>query len=261
MFYLNHFFKTLLMKPLCFCLWSLSLVGLAFTLLFEAPLTKSITHLTNVKIDNPHFYAMIPGEEGLGYLQRKLSTLPGVKRVGIVSEKVLSKKIEGLMGDLSGDESLDSFSTSFAAIDVIMAKGLKKRSQNLIRDYLKRVSSNKEITLGPVIRSSSKKKGNTFLGFFQQYFLLFLAVGSFLLYIASNALFLKELRKQSFLVENFQRKSLVFSKSFSSGQTPIMLALIIAMAMEIKVAYFLFITILCSLFIVHLIGKRVRQWS
>ena len=258
MFYLAHYFKTLLMKPLYALMWACSLFGLMFTLLFSKPLTKSITEITKVKESNPHFFAMIPSEESLGYLQRKLATLPGVKKVKKVSSQVLNKKINGLIGQLKDSDTLSDVSSEFFAIDVVMTRDLKVRSQNLIRDYLKRITSSKELTLGPIIQGKGKKKSNNILGYIKNYSLLIVSVLSFALYIFSNVFLLKELRKQSFLVENYQRKKEVFSKAFSSGQIPIMFALIIAMVMQNSVAYVLFITMLMSLLVVHILGKRTR---
>jgi hypothetical protein len=236
MFYIKSFFKLLIEKPLLGLGWSVSLLGLFSFLVFGKPIENKILALGKSQKINPHFFAMIPASENLSYLQRKVRALPGVVKVKKLSQKKIMGQVKKIMGEISLDIDPKTLSMSYSGLEIVLTPGLQVRSQDLIRNYLKKISENQDLSLGPVI--ANKKTKNPIAEFINEYFMGIVTLSLFTLYLFCNFLLIGPLKEQSFLIETFQRKNFVFSKTFLHAQVPFLMGMLVLTVLQISMASF-----------------------
>lgn len=242
MFYIKSFFKLLIQKPLLGIGWSLSLLGLFSILIFEESIETKIVAMSKSQKVNPHFFAMIPSSENLSYLQRKIGALPGVVKVKKLSQNKIMGQVKKIMGEISLDIDPKTLSVNYSGLEVVLSPGLQVRSQDLIRNYLKKISENQDLSLGPVV--GSKKVKNKMAEFVNEYFMGIVTLSLFILYLFCNFLLISPLKEHSFLIETFQRKNFVFSKTFLHAQTPFLLGMLMLTIMQVSMASFALLVML-----------------
>ena len=236
MFYIKSFFKLFIQRPLLGAGWTFSLIGLLSFLVFAKPIEDKILALGKSQKRNPHFFAMIPASENLSYLQRKVGALPGVLKVKKLPQKKIMGQVKKIMGEISLDIDPETLSMNYSGLEIVLTPGLQVRSQDLIRNYLKKISENQDLSLGPVI--GSKKTKNAVAEIVNNYFMVIVTLSLFVIYLFSNFLLIKPLKEQSFLIETFQRKKFVFSKTFLHAQLPFLMGMLVLTVMQVSMASF-----------------------
>ena len=227
MFYLNFFFKGLLHRPWAAAVWvmsaltvlTLSVLGPEIETLWE---NKSVA----VKEVNPYFYAIMPKKINSGYVKRKLLELPGVEKVFVLSEENVSSQIKSILSAASIEWDEDLMDINYAGIKVSLSPDLKGSSQDLIRNYLTRLTGKDEVTMG-AIKSPEVQKVESKSFYSENKFLVLSLVASLAYFVALGMLY-RSLKEESFVFEQYQRKKQIYLKAFSFSQAPILAAAILS---------------------------------
>lgn len=255
MFYLRVFIQTLLQSKLASALLLLSLGGVFGTLTFKNDFERLVLSQKGQEAENPYFYAVIPEDKNVSYLRRKLMELPGVKKVSMMDEGKITEHVKAVLEStqVSFDESL--LDLRYSGMKVGLSPDLKPRSLNLIRSYIKRLAGEKEVTLGAVKRPEiSKGKAPLKLVFMKttQW-----APMAFLgLYLVALFFISQTLRKESWLIETYQRKSNVYEKSLSYSQAPLLVGLVVMTVTKGAAVAPLLLGLVLGLTAILMIGKR-----
>ncbi len=182
---------------------------------------------------NPYFYAIMPKKINSGYVKRKLLELPGVEKVFVLSEAKVSAQIKSILSaaNLELDDNLVDL--SYAGIKVSLSPDLKESSQDLIRNYLTRLTGKNEVTMG-AIKSPEVKKVESKSFISENRFLVLTIMASAAYFIALGLIY-RPLKEESFVFEQYQRKKQIYLKTLSYTQAPILVGVILS-AMIYKIS-------------------------
>lgn len=226
MFYLSHYFKLFKTYPLR----SVSFVLLGFAtfalLALQKPVTSEIQKIAQGESKNAYFHALVSGRENHSRISRNLMNLPGVAHVEILSENLIKEQVKEIIGAISVDIPENLFQLNYAGLKIVFAEGLKANSQNLIRDYLTRLVGESQVTMSAVKQTENKNKQSFWQAVLEKhgYWILWFLILS--IWMGTTILFIQGLRRQAYLLEQFQRRKNVGAKMYLSGQTLIMLIFI-----------------------------------
>lgn len=226
MFYLSHFFKLFKFYPLRSIGFFFLSFSLFFTLAFQNQVSSKIEGFVQGESKNAYFHALVAGRENHSRISRNLMNLPGVAQVEILSEDLIKDQVKEIIGSISVDIPESLFQLNYAGLKIVFAEGLKENSQNLIRDYLNRLVGDSQVTMSAVKQVEKTKRA----GFWQQtverygFWMLWFGLLSF--WVGVTVFFIQGLRRQAYLIEQFQRRRHVGAKIFISGQTVLMLVFI-----------------------------------
>lgn len=225
MFYLNLFFKGLLHRPWAGLVWGATAVTILFLSIsgpnVESLLDKELVSQVDI---NPYFYAIMPKKINSGYVKRKLLELPGVEKVFVLSEQKVSSQIKSILSQASIEWDSELLDLNYAGIKVSLSPDLKVRSQDLIRNYLTRLTGKNEVTMGAIKAPEVKKVQSK--SFYSQNKFLVITLAVSLAYFISLGMIYRSLKEESFVFEQYQRKTQVYLKTFSYSQTPLIAAVI-----------------------------------
>ncbi len=184
------------------------------------------SEVVEVRETNPYFYAIMPKKINSGYVKRKLLELPGVEKVFVLSEQKVSSQIKSILtqANLELDENL--MDLNYAGIKVSLSPDLKNSSQDLIRNYLTRLTGKNEVTMG-AIRVPEVKKAQEKSFLVENRFLVITLMAS-LAYFVALGLIYRPLREESFVFEQYQRKKQIYLKTFSYSQAPLLVGVILS---------------------------------
>lgn len=217
MFYLNHFFKSLLNFKISGILFVVLTVMLT-TALHNRTYVKKLFSLANKTITRPYFNALVTNNVNLNTVARKLKKLPGVEAVRIKKVEDVKEELGTLKGELD-TEVLNSLATiNYTSLTVELGRSLQARSQSLIREYLTRLVGKDSVTISDIKKPKTiniKKNDpyNIINNWGDFYIIGLLAI----LWFATCLSFSKYLNNYSYLIEKFQRKKNVGLKIFSLG--------------------------------------------
>lgn len=202
------------------------MVGLSlFVLSFIGPglEKKWMPYLSSQQFDLPYFHALVSGKENHSRISRNLQDLPGVANVEILAEESIKSEVRDIVGSL-GQEITESFlSLEYAGLKVIFSDGLQANSQELIRDYLKRLVGDSKVTLGPVQASQRKNLEKTWIRELIEQNAFEVTMGLACLFWFILGLDLSgPLSRQAYLVEQFQRRDKVAVKTYLALLTPLL---------------------------------------
>lgn len=225
MFYLSQSAKLIRSNP--FRVGGFILMGITlFVLSFIGPSLekKWMPYLSSQQFDLPYFHALVSGRENHSRISRNLQDLPGVEKVEVLAEESIKSEVKNIVGSL-GQEITESFlALNYAGLKVIFSDGLKANSQELIRDYLKRLVGDSKVTLGPVQATKRKTYKKTWARELieQNAFEVVMGMACLLWFLLGLDL-TKPLSRHSYLVEQFQRRRQVAPKIYLSLIAPILL--------------------------------------
>ena len=257
MFYIKFLFEIFIEKPVIAFGYTIGLTALITLMTFSSNINEKFAVISQSESTNPHFYAMIPSTENISYLQRKIRKLPGVVKVKTLSEKKIMGQVRKILGDVKMDIDPTTFATTYGGLEVILAHGLQVRSQELIRSYLERISPSKDLSLGAI---QSGTKGKTKVAtFLENYFAMIASAVLFIIYAFSSLLLIKPMRKQSFLVETYQRKSGVFTKASIYLHLPLLVILTVLAVMQVSNAIVLLLLTVSLVTAIVSTNKRVVE--
>ncbi len=213
-------------------------------------------------VDNQHYFnALVDHKINVFSIKRKIEELPGVTKFEVLGEEVTKLYLEDLNTSLNlSEEELVELS-SMITIKVSMTPELNESSISLIREYMNRLAGSQNIMLGGV-----KKKINNEVVFKN----LISIIKKWPLQIALSVLVAfwmvsfisirNEIKKVSFIIENFQRKSNVAMKmTLSLTVVNLILGLVLSYLMFEPNFYSVLLFCAISMFVPFAFGKR-SQW-
>lgn len=147
-----------------------------------------------------------------------------MEKVEILAEENIKSQVRDIVGSL-GEGITESFlSLNYAGLKVIFSDGLQVNSQELIRDYLKRLVGDSKVTLGPV---QSKKRETIEKSWIreliEQNAFEVVMGGACLIWFIMGLDLSGPLSKQAYLVEQFQRRNKVAVKTYMALLIPLLI--------------------------------------
>jgi hypothetical protein len=257
MFYLSLFFKGFSHRPWTGVVWFISaLTILAFS--YKGPDILSFTNqnVAIVQDENPYFYAIMPKKINSEYIKRKILELPGVEKVLVLSEDKVSAQIKSILDQANIEWDNELMDVNYSGIKISFSSDLKGSSQELIRNYLTRLTGKNEITMGAVKMPEVKEVQERSL--FVKNKFLFLSIVVAFVYFLSLGIIYRSLKEESFVFEQYQRKGQIYLKVLSFSQAPLVLGVTLSflfhkMAMAPLVAGVVF-----SLLFYLIIGEKKK---
>lgn len=215
MFYLITYFKTL---------WSGRTVGVFYGVLTLAVLSYS-ANIFNFKqqyIDqskNPYFNALFNAKGDPTKIVEKLKNIPGVERVALAQDMKGNQEILNLVKNSSSQVVGSILGANYINLKVELNPHIEVRSQDLIKEYLRRTLGKTKVTMSKTITHSSASKVNdplrSFVLSYGHYLLLAFLV---MVWLFATWVMGQKLQNRSYLINTFQRRKLVAFKMFSIGQ-------------------------------------------
>lgn len=214
MFYLNFFLRTIIKNPLkggtFLMLTVILLASFGVKDLMQSHFEKKMS------TKNPagdYFHALIPSKYNDKRIARKLRGLPGVEVVEVLDKSIVSKEVDRVLGDFPADVA-DSLKIEYFGLKVTYINEITKRSQELIRSYLKRLVGEKEVSVGQIFQMEKENDAKKRI----KKWLTTAIIGSFsFCWFVSFFLFNTQLKEVSYIIERFQRRKMVALKSMVLG--------------------------------------------
>ena len=258
MFYLINFLKTVAKNPIRGAGFIVLTFSLLFSLGIQDLIEKGIEKKLNFQSnEGDYFHALIPTKYNDKKIARKLGGLPGVKKVELLGQEVVSTEVEKLLEDFPRD-TLGDLKVDYFGVKVIFITQITKRSQGLIRSYLKRLVGDDELTIGQVYEKEKNVFSSEILkryGSQTSYALL----GLF--WLISFLLFNTRLLATSYIIENFQRRRFVALKSMVSAVSVIIFFAVATLLFVAKSNALLPISIGILLILLSIIYSRKVAWE
>ncbi len=218
MFYLVEFLKIMKTHIVLSSLFLVStlglvLVGSQYNTVYSRVLSKN-----SKEISGPYFSALIDKKMQLDGVIRRVQNLPGVVKVEVSSEKQLKSEVQKLQSTF-GHEFVNNLTTlNMKNMKILLDVGIKDRSFTLIKEYIERLVGKKEVTIGALkYPETNKRKTNkeldSILSYLNVYGLIILGA----LWLISFILMVKLIHSKAFIIEKFQRRTLVAFKMVYSG--------------------------------------------
>lgn len=217
MFYLKEFFQSLgenLFRGFFFFLFTCLL---AFSLTHRPWVAKTVEKITPEKMVNPYFSVVIDGTLAPESVRLAAAKLPGV--LGIATLADSEKKISALVSDLGADYALPKELMNFQTLRVTLSPTLSKESLEFIRKEITKVGSRDHLTATEVKYPEVAGVMNT-----HPFYAFLRSAGDWgiigvlaVLWIVSFWLSYDVFRSRAYIIEKFQRRSLVAGKSYLSG--------------------------------------------
>jgi len=257
MFYLNVFLQSLyknkvraiIYLALCFMITFLSIYKSSILDLMK----KNLSHLQ----EEVSFQVAVDDSFSNKEKIEKSESLPGVTSV----IKLSSAEVVSRLGEISDqyDVNLGNVLNEVSIYKISLNPGISIRNQNLVRKYFEKLLNNSESIISPLDFPSAALSEQTsiFINTIENIFKVILFV-LFLSFFVSHYFLTLEIFKQSYIIENFQRKKKVGLKATTSGSA-IFLALI---GMSFLINYskgYIFLTFLIIFFITLYIIQSQRM--
>jgi hypothetical protein len=259
MLYLASFYKVILKNPvkgLFFFIFS----GLfIWTSAHFSHWESSISKYTRGKGQGSYFHVLFSGKENLAWIQRKIKGLPGVNQVQVLKKNVIQDQVKDILKDIGPGQMKNILKLDFMGMKVGFKDKLNKRSQTLIRDYLYRLVGKDKVTMGPVKTPGLLAQGQSVLNKLKNVGIW--SILSLLLFLwgANFFLLFPEVRKESYLIETFQRKKYVAAKTLLCGLSSILVFWFLTTFL-LKVPQMTSILAI-FIFVILFSGLGARKWS
>ena len=159
----------------------------------------------------PYFHALISDKQNISWISRKLRELPGVELVEVLPQAELNQQVKQLLAGMDQEVIQAVGMLDVAGIKVIAGPELETRSIDLIKDYLKRLAGS-ETTIGATVVAPKLKSLEKFQ--WQNYSIEIALAVVAMFWLISIFSLVKPLRKNSYLIEQFQRRHQVALKTW-----------------------------------------------
>ena len=226
MFYLKEFFKLLrdnIILSLVFVISLTSFISLSHNKMI---VDKEVSLNQKMKL-NPYFNALISNNTNLNSVIRKMKNLPGVSDVQVTQSNQLKSEVNQLK-ERFGEGIVSSLSTlNYRKIKIELDKGIHAKNQSLIKEYLGKLVGKSSLTVGMVktpkqIKLDREASAFKVLDWGSSYLISL----SGLMFFISTFLLARQASDISFLIERFQRKTMVKEKILISGLSVITVVLL-----------------------------------
>ena len=257
MFYLKHFFQTI--KNNAFS----GVIFLAFTIILGTipGVRKQIDNeikskFLTVNKDGDYFHALIPSKYNHQSISRKMSQLPGVEKVELLSEELVNSEANKVLNDIPA-EIVSEIEIKYVGLKVNYLKEITPRSQELIRSYMKRLVG-EDLIIGEIFHLEQEQGSVDKIKEWGSSVLYGIVL---FLWIIAFIFFNRKLVQASYIVERFQRRQLVALKTMLSGTSLVMFAVISALVFVKNTALYMPIISIGIIFGITFLACRKVSWS
>ena len=219
MFYLTEFFKSLgesLFRGFSFFLFSCLL---AFSLTHRPWIAQMVEKVSPEKIVSPYFVAVMDENVDANKLKSLIGRLPGVLSVQDKTSEESRSKINQLVRQLGTDYQVSTELMNFKSVRIALNPSLSQDSLDFVREQVVKFGGQEHMTATDVKypEVSGAMKEHPFYKFLATAgdwgIVGLVAVG----WIISFWLCYDVFRSRAYIIEKFQRKKLVASKTIASG--------------------------------------------
>lgn len=219
MFYLIEFFKSLgesLVRGFGFLFFSCLL---AFSLTHRPWIAEMVEKISPEKIANPYFVAVMDQNVDRNKIKFLLGKLPGVTSIQEKSSQESRTKIGQLMGQLGADYHLSSELMDFKSLRVTLSPTLSHESLDFVREQVVKYGGEDHVTATEVkypevTNIMMSHPFYRFLGTAGDWGVIGILA---ILWVVSFWLSYDAFRSRSYIIEKFQRRKYVASKTIAVG--------------------------------------------
>lgn len=217
MFYLKEFNKLVKSHFILTSILFVSVFGFMTSTIQKEKIKKEISLSQKTQMI-PYFNALISKKVNADGLKRKMKKLPGVFEVIVSEDTGLYKELNHLEKNFGKKIISELSSVNVQKVKVQLEKGIHKKNQELVREYLTRLVGKTDVTIGAIKepRKVNLKKDDTLM-LFSEYLDIYLIVFFMLMIAITISLLVKPLNNQAYIIEKFQRKTHVNIKILMSG--------------------------------------------
>ncbi|WP_127714826.1 hypothetical protein [Halobacteriovorax sp. HLS] len=210
MFYLNLFIQNVRRHPF----WGSAFFITTSIMVLCAMNFSSIENYifkSSLSLDSgPSFHALISGDQNHQRISRKVLELPGVQKVSFSSKEEIQSQVKSVLSGVDLQMKFDDLDLNYVGLKISLEQGLQPRSQNLIRDYLVRLVGASNVTLGATKSiSRSQLLKNQIFSTFREWGVLVVSISFVIIWALVAVGFSVQVKKSSYLIEKFQRRSKV----------------------------------------------------
>jgi hypothetical protein len=225
MFYLIEFFKSLgesLIRGFSFFFFSCLL---AFSLTHRTWISQTVEMISPEKIANPYFVAVMDEKVDELKLRNLINKLPGVL---VVQDKSLGdgrKKLGELVNKLGSYYKLSSDLLNFRSLKINLNPSLSPESLDFVREQIVKYGGDDHLTASEIKypEVTSAMKSHPFYRFLARAGDWGIIAIFAIFWIISYWLCYDIFRSRSYIIEKFQRRQLVASKTIAIGLSLIVL--------------------------------------
>ena len=226
MFYLIEFFKSLgesLIRGFSFFLFSCLL---AFSLTHRPWIAEVVEKISPEKIVNPYFVAVMDENVDANKLKYLIAKLPGVLDINDKTSEESRGKLNQLVSQLGADYQVSSDLMNFKSVRISLNPSLSQESLDFVREQVVKFGGKDHMTATdvkyPEITSVMKSHPfYRFLGKAGDWGVIGVVA---IFWVISFWLCYDLFRSRSYLIEKFQRKKLVASKTIAVGLSVVVVA-------------------------------------
>jgi hypothetical protein len=226
MFYLNEFCKTLgesLIRGFSFLFLSCLL---AFSLTHRPWIAEVVDKISPEKIVNPYFVAVMDENVDALKLSKLIGRLPGVLSIADKTSDESRGKISQLVSQLGSDYQVSSDLMNFKSVRISLNPSLSQESLEFIREQVVKFGGKEHMTATDVKYPEITNVMKThpfykFIGKAGDWGVIGIVA---FCWIISFWLCYDIFRSRSYIIEKFQRKKLVASKTIAVGLSIVVLA-------------------------------------
>ena len=226
MFYLNEFFKSLgesLIRGFSFFFFSCLL---AFSLTHRPWIAEVVEKISPEKIVNPYFVAVMDEKVDALKLNRLIGHLPGVLSITDKTYEESRGKLNQLVSELGSDYQVNSDLMNFKSVRISLNPSLSQESLDFVREQVVKFGGKDHLTATDVKYPEITNVMKThpfykFIGKAGDWGVIALVA---ICWIISFWLCYDLFRSRSYIIEKFQRRKLVASKTIAVGLSVVVLA-------------------------------------
>lgn len=226
MFYLTEFFKSLgesLIRGFFFFFFSCLL---AFSLTHRPWIAQTVEKISPEKIVNPYFVAVMDESVDSTKLRALVSRLPGVLSIQDKTSEESRGKLGALVSQLGADYQVSADLMNFKSVRIALNPSLSQESLAFVRDQVVKYGGRDHLTATDVKypEVTNVMKSHPFYEFIGKAGDWGIVGIVALCWIISFWLCYDVFRSRSYIIEKFQRRKLVASKTIATGLSIVMVA-------------------------------------
>lgn len=227
MFYIKKFFKISSHYPFKSALFCLMTVILTMTFLHGNSFRVWFWDYYGKLPFYPSFYALYTTSENSDYIKSKLLALPDIEKVEFKNRYEIKNEVADNFSEMGLTTDLVDF--DYSILRIYLDKRTSEKTFNLLKEYLQRLVKDKNIIFTKISNEKDLEitYKNDFMDVLKKMGMTPLYVVSFLFWFLAFFIWIPDVKKFSYILENYQRRSFVFSKIFITGTALITLIVLI----------------------------------
>jgi hypothetical protein len=210
MFYLNQFVSNIKRHPFWGGAFSLTTLVLVLCAMNFSSIESYIFKSSHALQSGSHFHALVSGDQNYKRISRKVLELPGVQKVSHSSKAEIQSQVQKILKNVNFEMKLSEMDLNYVGLKITLERGLQPRSQNLIRDYLVRLVGSDKVTLGAMKKvSKAEVIKNQIFNQFKEWGVTIVSSAFVIIWALVALGFSVQVKRSSYLIEQFQRRSKV----------------------------------------------------